>query len=155
MRVENGKRLIAMTDFYFSPQTGLAECLRSEFQLYDIDIHAYFPGTILSPGFEEENKTKPELTKKLEGGDSEGQTPEQCARGLLKGELYSFLLDASSFVLNLWSLSLHQSLYQALKVIISSSPPTFSLNCFVLLRRRGAVSQATIGCLIDSNLLLL
>ena len=64
---------------------GLAECLRSEFQLYDISIHAYFPGTILSPGYEEENKTKPAVTKKLEGGDTDGQTPEQCARGLLRG----------------------------------------------------------------------
>jgi 3-dehydrosphinganine reductase len=69
---------------------GLAECLRSEFQLYDISIHAYFPGTILSPGYQEENKTKPEITKKLEGPESDGLTPEQCARGLLKGESLSF-----------------------------------------------------------------
>jgi 3-dehydrosphinganine reductase len=66
--------------------TGLAECLRSEFQLYGLSIHAYFPGTILSPGYIEENKTKPDITKKIEGGESDGLTPEQCARGLLKGE---------------------------------------------------------------------
>lgn len=65
---------------------GLAECLRSEFQLYSIGIHAYFPGTILSPGYQEENKTKPAITLELEGdGEKEGLTPKQCAEGLLKG----------------------------------------------------------------------
>lgn len=64
--------------------TGLAECLRMELQLYGIQVHSYFPATILSPGFEEENKTKPSLTKEIEGTD-EGQTPEQCAMHLLQG----------------------------------------------------------------------
>lgn len=65
---------------------GLAECLRSELQLYSIDVHAYFPGTILSPGYQEENKTKPAITLELEGdGEKEGLTPKQCAEGLLKG----------------------------------------------------------------------
>lgn len=64
---------------------GLAETLRSELLLYGINIHCYFPGTILSPGYELENKTKPQLTKELEGPPEEGLTPEQCAKGLLKG----------------------------------------------------------------------
>lgn len=64
---------------------GLAESLRSEMLLYGISVHCYFPGTILSPGYEVENRTKPELTKKLEGPPEDGMTPEQCARGLLKG----------------------------------------------------------------------
>ena len=55
--------------------------------LYGITVHCYFPGTILSPGYEQENRTKPELTKKLEGGPEEGLTPKQCAEGLIKGEL--------------------------------------------------------------------
>ncbi|WFD26515.1 hypothetical protein MNAN1_001498 [Malassezia nana] len=67
-----------------SHMSGLAECLRMELQLHGIDVHAYFPATILSPGFEEENKTKPSLTKEIEGTD-EGQTPEQCAAHLLRG----------------------------------------------------------------------
>jgi 3-dehydrosphinganine reductase len=49
-------------------------------------VHCYFPGTILSPGYEAENLTKPKLTKVLEGGPEEGSTPRQCAIGLLKGE---------------------------------------------------------------------
>lgn len=48
-------------------------------------MHAYFPGTILSPGYQEENKTKPAITSELEGGDGDGLTPEACARGLLRG----------------------------------------------------------------------
>ncbi|WFD22093.1 hypothetical protein MEQU1_000755 [Malassezia equina] len=64
--------------------SGLAECLRMELLLHGIQVHCYFPATILSPGFEEENKTKPSLTKEIEGTD-EGQTPEQCAAHLLRG----------------------------------------------------------------------
>lgn len=52
--------------------------------MHGIQVHSYFPATILSPGFEEENKTKPSLTKEIEGTD-EGQTPEQCAAHLLRG----------------------------------------------------------------------
>ncbi|KAL9937851.1 hypothetical protein V8E36_003396 [Tilletia maclaganii] len=63
---------------------GLAESLRSELILYGIDVHVYFPASILSPGFEVENQTKPAVTKEIEAGD-EPQTPEVCARGLLKG----------------------------------------------------------------------
>lgn len=65
---------------------GLAETLRTELLLYQIGVHAYFPATILSPGFEEEEKCKPQLTKDIEGAD-EGLTPEQCAERLVKGTL--------------------------------------------------------------------
>ncbi|PKI82274.1 hypothetical protein MVES1_003280 [Malassezia vespertilionis] len=63
---------------------GLGECLRSEFQLYGIGVHTYFPATILSPGYEQENKTKPAITKKLEEGD-EKKSPEACAACLVRG----------------------------------------------------------------------
>ncbi|KAK1223035.1 3-dehydrosphinganine reductase [Marasmius sp. AFHP31] len=63
---------------------GLAETLRSELQLYNTPVHICFPATIYSPGYIEENKTKPSLTLKIEETD-EGQTPEQVALGLLKG----------------------------------------------------------------------
>jgi len=64
---------------------GLAETLHSELLLYGIDVHIYYPNTIYSPGYEEENKTKPDITKAIEEGD-EGVTPEQGAAILLKGE---------------------------------------------------------------------
>ena len=52
--------------------------------MHGIQVHMYFPATILSPGLEEENKSKPQLTKDIEGTD-EGLTPEACAQHLLRG----------------------------------------------------------------------
>lgn len=48
---------------------GLAETLRSECVLYDIDVQIFFAPTMDSPGLVEELKTKPPLTKKIEDGD--------------------------------------------------------------------------------------
>jgi 3-dehydrosphinganine reductase len=45
----------------------LADTLREECLLYDIDIHCTFPANFLSPGFQEEEKTKPEMTRIFEG----------------------------------------------------------------------------------------
>ncbi|PSR73882.1 hypothetical protein PHLCEN_2v10302 [Hermanssonia centrifuga] len=63
---------------------GLAEALQSEFVLYDIGIHICFPGTILSPGYVEENKVKPKITLKIEESDT-GLNPEVIAGHLLRG----------------------------------------------------------------------
>lgn len=63
---------------------GLAETLRSELLLFGIDVHCFYPGGILSPGFEAENLTKPELTKKIEGSD-QPLAPEKVAQHLLNG----------------------------------------------------------------------
>lgn len=62
----------------------LAECLRQEFQLYDIGVHIYLPGTILSPGLDEENKTKPRVLQEIEAG-SKALTPAECASKLVAG----------------------------------------------------------------------
>ncbi|KAH9007173.1 oxidoreductase [Lactarius hatsudake] len=63
---------------------GLAETLRQELLLCSIDVHLYMPGTMYSPGYEEENKTKPELVRKIEESD-EGLSPERAAEGLYQG----------------------------------------------------------------------
>ncbi|KAI8590995.1 hypothetical protein BDZ88DRAFT_450675 [Geranomyces variabilis] len=63
---------------------GLAESLRMELLLYGIRVHIFFPGTIYSPGYEEENKTKPAVTKLLEEAD-EGVTPDKAAELLVRG----------------------------------------------------------------------
>ncbi|KAJ7368365.1 oxidoreductase [Mycena albidolilacea] len=63
---------------------GLAETLRSELILYNIGVHIFFPGTIYSPGYVEENKTKPKITLKIEESD-EGMQPELVAEALLRG----------------------------------------------------------------------
>ncbi|KAJ9201272.1 hypothetical protein DTO164E3_3579 [Paecilomyces variotii] len=49
----------------------------------DVKIHTVFPMGISSPGFENEEKLKPELTKKLEEADKP-QTPEEVARISIK-----------------------------------------------------------------------
>lgn len=68
-----------------NPLPGLAETLRSELALYHIDVQIYQSGTMYTPGFENENKTKPAITRKIEeGGD--GMTPEQAAAAMLKGQ---------------------------------------------------------------------
>ncbi|KZO93756.1 oxidoreductase [Calocera viscosa TUFC12733] len=63
---------------------GLADTLYSELQLYGISVHIYFPCGMFTPGFEEENKTKPAITKKIEEQDQAMQ-PEAAAAVLLKG----------------------------------------------------------------------
>jgi 3-dehydrosphinganine reductase len=45
----------------------------------DVKIHTVFPMGILSPGFDREQKLKPELTKKLEEADKP-QTPAEVAQ---------------------------------------------------------------------------
>ncbi|KAG1735866.1 uncharacterized protein EDB91DRAFT_1056011 [Suillus paluster] len=63
---------------------GLADSLHSELMLYGIDTHIFFPPTMYTPGFDEENKTKPAITRTIESTD-EGLTAEQAAAGLLAG----------------------------------------------------------------------
>jgi len=51
---------------------------------HDIKIHLVLPGSILTPGFETENVTKPAVTHLLEESDSK-QTPDQVAIATFKG----------------------------------------------------------------------
>jgi len=60
----------------------LADTLREECILYDIDIHCSFPANILSPGFQEEEKTKPDITRKMEG-TAGAETPEVVAERII------------------------------------------------------------------------
>ncbi|KAJ4320175.1 3-dehydrosphinganine reductase [Neodidymelliopsis sp. IMI 364377] len=79
----------------------LADGLRSEVLLYngarrskvatgqtpapfDVEIHAIFPGTILSPGFENEEKTKHPVTRLLESSDPR-QTEIEAATAAVRG----------------------------------------------------------------------
>ncbi|SAM07847.1 hypothetical protein [Absidia glauca] len=63
---------------------GLADTLRNELQQFGISVHIFFPGGIQSPGFDKENETKPNVTREIEGAN-EPQTPEECAKSLMKG----------------------------------------------------------------------
>jgi len=69
----------------------LSDTLAQEVLLYgeDVKIHTVFPGTILTAGFEEENKTKPAITHILEESDPVQKPDEVAAKsisGLEKGE---------------------------------------------------------------------
>lgn len=73
---------------------GLADTLSQEVMLYpqNVQVHIVFPGTILSPGFEVEERTKPEITKQLEAADPK-QTPEEVAASSISG------LEAGQFMI--------------------------------------------------------
>ncbi|KAJ7851035.1 oxidoreductase [Mycena olivaceomarginata] len=64
---------------------GLADTLQSELMLYPgLSVHIYFPGSILTPGFEDEQRDKPKLTKEIDDPGS-AITPDVAARAFLKG----------------------------------------------------------------------
>ncbi|EIW81773.1 oxidoreductase [Coniophora puteana RWD-64-598 SS2] len=63
---------------------GLADTLRSELLLYGIDVHIFFPPTMNTASYEEEMKTKPFLTRKIEETDG-GLSSDQAALGMFKG----------------------------------------------------------------------
>ena len=63
---------------------GLSEVLRSELKWHDITVSVLCPPDTNTPGFAEENKTKPPETKAVSGAASLMQ-PEAVARALLAG----------------------------------------------------------------------
>jgi len=63
---------------------GLADTLQSELMLYGVDVQIFFPNTMFTSGYDEENKTKPAIVKKIEEAD-DGITADQGAVTLLKG----------------------------------------------------------------------
>lgn len=64
---------------------GLADALRSEMILHQISIHLFMPAGIDTPGFVEEEKEKPKVTKKIEEDDTQ-ISPEACAQALIQGK---------------------------------------------------------------------
>ncbi|KAF8484877.1 oxidoreductase [Russula ochroleuca] len=80
---------------------GLAETLRQELLLYSIDVHIYMPVTMFTPGYEEENRVKPELTLKLEESDG-GLTSEKAAEGLYEGVKKGEFHITDTFIANLF-----------------------------------------------------
>ncbi|KAI3399374.1 hypothetical protein diail_7101 [Diaporthe ilicicola] len=66
---------------------GLADTLTQEAMLYPeqpVKVHVVYPGTILSPGFEREQRSKPDVTLELEKDDPK-LTPDQVAERSIAG----------------------------------------------------------------------
>ncbi|KAH7041286.1 3-ketodihydrosphingosine reductase tsc-10 [Microdochium trichocladiopsis] len=65
---------------------GLADTLVQEVEAYpqNVKVHIVYPGTILSPGFEREELTKPKITQMIEDGDPR-LTPEEVATRAIAG----------------------------------------------------------------------
>ncbi|KAK9238482.1 hypothetical protein V1525DRAFT_401175 [Lipomyces kononenkoae] len=61
----------------------LGDCLRQECIPYNIKVDVIFAGNFLSEGYEMENLTKPEITKKIEG-PSEPITADECADKIIR-----------------------------------------------------------------------
>ncbi|KAG1839561.1 hypothetical protein DFJ58DRAFT_812053 [Suillus subalutaceus] len=83
---------------------GLADSLHSELMLYGIDTHIFFPPTMYTPGFEEENKTKPAITRAIESAD-EGLTADQAAAGLLSGVEKGYAHITADFITSMFRAS--------------------------------------------------
>jgi len=62
----------------------LADTLRQELKLYNIDVSIYYPANIDSPGLQRENTTKAEITKEIEG-TAKLYSPEEAALILYNG----------------------------------------------------------------------
>jgi len=63
---------------------GFSEALRSELKRYGIRVSVLCPPDTNTPGFHEENKTKPEETEAI-SADAKLRQPEEVAYALLKG----------------------------------------------------------------------
>lgn len=61
----------------------LADILRHECIPYNIKVSCIFPGNMATEGFEIEEQTKPEISRRIEG-PSDPLDPDDCARTVLK-----------------------------------------------------------------------
>lgn len=62
-----------------------SDCLRNERFFYgNVKVHHFMPGSMDTPGFEEENKIKPRVTRLIEGA-SDLYSSSQAAKALLTG----------------------------------------------------------------------
>jgi len=101
---------------------GLAECLRQEFILYSIKVHVYFVATIESPGFAAETKTKPSITKAIEGSENTDKSPKARALALIEGIRKEQFMIASDWMTDIFRVA-----------AIGITPRNFLIKDFILL----------------------
>ena len=84
---------------------GLADVVQIELAPYNVNVHLFLPGTIDSPGYEAENRMKPDVTKKIEAGAGKvtcNEAADCLLNGISRGDyiittelLFEFILPAS------------------------------------------------------------
>eukprot|EP00743_Colponemidia_sp_Colp-15_P005524 GILK01005941.1.p1 GENE.GILK01005941.1~~GILK01005941.1.p1 ORF type:complete len:343 (+),score=35.47 GILK01005941.1:29-1030(+) len=79
---------------------GFSDCLRNELAPYNIKVHLFLPSNMDTPGFEEENKTKPEDTREIEGL-SKPISAQQSALDLLTGLNRGYYQITQEFLIDL------------------------------------------------------
>jgi len=82
----------------------LADTLRSELMLYDIDVHIFFPNTMPTESLAREMETKPKITQEIEDTDTP-VTPEYAAKNMLKGVKQGRAHIAGDFLTQLFRVS--------------------------------------------------
>lgn len=73
-----------------------ADCLRHELVRSNVHVSVFLPGSFDSPGYEQEEKIKPKITKKVEEMD-QVISASKCAKLLLDGVLEDKFLITTSF----------------------------------------------------------
>ncbi|KAK5328926.1 hypothetical protein LTR70_001080 [Exophiala xenobiotica] len=137
----------------------LADTLNQEVQVYngarknpqpgpaaEIKIHAIYPTGILSPGFENEEKLKPALTKKLEEDDQPQQPDELAGTIIAELEAGKYIITASliGHIMKGWAMGGSQRvgimdyLYTWLgSIIVLFIAPDFMSKCWKWGREKG------------------
>ncbi|EQC34982.1 hypothetical protein SDRG_07778 [Saprolegnia diclina VS20] len=87
--INSGAGLVAFAGFaqYASSKyalRGLADALRNELCLYKMHVHCFYPGSIDTNMYAEEQPTKPEMTKAIEG-TTDLVSPDVAAASLMRG----------------------------------------------------------------------
>ncbi|CDK24285.1 unnamed protein product [Kuraishia capsulata CBS 1993] len=113
----------------------LSDVLRQECLVYNIRVECAFPGNFMSEGFVEEEKTKPEITKQIEG-PSEAISADKCAeiifRAIDKGYDY-ITTDTPGYLLSTFVLGNSPRQFWVFQVIIAFFVSLFApiANVFV------------------------
>lgn len=83
---------------------GLCDALRVEMMPHNIDVHIFYPSSIDTPGYKQENTSKPSVTRKIEGEVSLW-TAEEAANHLCRGVKSDHYQITTDYLVDLISLT--------------------------------------------------
>lgn len=126
---------------------GLADTLRTEMLLYDIQVQFYCPNTILTPGYEQENRRKPDITLRIEEADAP-ISPDAAAKAMLAG---TFPL-STLYTTKRYRLSRRSCLLMLSYTGIKNGDPHISGDLFASLFRSAARGSTPYGNVFLENI---